>query len=546
VTSPPKKTKLWDLPSSIFFLALFLSCAASAIHLPFNSVEIDGWRATAVRLFGSFPGAANYAPTGGPALLWGPLHWLANFLGLSFRAECFLCGLAQNLLAFLTGVLVYRTARGFAGRTAARAASAVTVLVCLSSRLPQCFWSELVCLFLMAATLYHGVRLYFGLGSFDGRRWILHLVPMSFFFSILVCTRIVPALFLAAIGGAWLARHGPSRRLAVTVAVLFISCATSLAGFAYANHLRFGRFELADSGGEHLWNGVSPFADSALRGIALYERVRAENPGLSRGAIPWYRIELSETKRATALDAHRIFSSLSWEAIRRRPDLYLREGLRKFRQDAGKLVHLGPMGLFTYNQPEKILPALAPWSAVERFFDRVNDAVPVVFETLTVLVFHLVWAIGLGALLFLRRAAKGDRRFNRRSLVAANVLAAAPTFAFFAHRSFLLPSLVVVFTALLSGLLAARSKESPLISSSDLYLRVIPLFFLGVTFFGATFVSFLIEEGGFYRYQLPYLPELAIAAALALDWCAELVLAYVRPPLPSLEERLTSAPTVTF
>ena len=145
----------------------------------------------------------------------------------------------------------------------------------------------------------------------------------------------------------------------------------------WANVYRYGRFELSNSTGFHLWNAILPLADEMLEGSADYAALKRTIPDGQERRF-WeidYRSLPEADRRGRTMNE--FLRAISVRAIRDRPLLFLRHGARKTRAyialfpDRGWAFHRSrdnPLGVDDFLPP--LLPALTglrgPLGIVER------------------------------------------------------------------------------------------------------------------------------------------------------------------------------------
>jgi hypothetical protein len=243
----------------------------------------------------------------------------------------YLVSFAQNCLLFLSACLVYYTGRYVSSRKIAALAAISFLLFVLSVGLAQAFWSENVALVMFAAVLYVNATIYFERGDSARLFWRRALIG-SLLTALLVVTRVTPVLLIP--GAVLLLYDRLSHKRLVGYAALACLATGLLLGVMLAsNYARFGRVELTNSSGRHLWQGVLPIVDTALASSPEFLELKALNPDLQWKN--WYEMRLPNDLRQE-FDGEQLLGRLARQAIRNDPLLYLRLGFDKFVTTIGQ------------------------------------------------------------------------------------------------------------------------------------------------------------------------------------------------------------------
>jgi hypothetical protein len=315
----------------IVVMALLACTFVSALIQPVSPFPRDGWFETQYRLFGRFPGEDDYTPIAAPAIFYKVVHWLALAGGLDLRGEMYLASLAQNGLLFLSGCFVYCTCKHFSSRRVAGVTAISFLLFVLAAGLAQAFWSENVALVMFAAVLYLNTRIYDTAADASRSFWRLAFAS-SVLTGLLVITRMTPVLLIPGLFFLFYGRLSRKRLVGYT-ALACLTTGLMLGGMLASNHARFGRIELTNSSGRHLWQGVNPIVDTALVESPEFLELKALNPKIQWKN--WYEIRLPDDRRQE-FDGEELLGRLARQAIRSRPFLYLRLGLTKFVTTIGQ------------------------------------------------------------------------------------------------------------------------------------------------------------------------------------------------------------------
>ena len=358
-------------------VALPLISLAVMLGSRVNPWPRDGWFETQYFLFGHYPGYDNYAPVSAPALLFRLGHVIAVALGLDLTGEFYVGVVLQNLLVLLSAYFVYLTLKAMRF-TALAGPVAIGFLLCvLSTNLPQAFYSESTVVFLMAAVMLVVVLLPEARGV---NFWGLTAV-CSVLVGLLVLTRMTPIFLIPAIA-LLLFRRMPLIRVAQVAGALTAMTVLLLAVTVLANHARFGRYELTNSSGRHLWQGVMQLTDDpALRGLNWWEVPPA---GLTTMADPRDPMLASKAK----------------EIIRNEPGRYLLQGAKKFATTIGVApYYFGTGGSGGHTNPlgrTELLPSMADSGAYEGIVHGVMRRVYIAFSwayPFTIVVIAVAWIV---------------------------------------------------------------------------------------------------------------------------------------------------------
>ncbi len=340
-------------------VTLTLITCAVMLGSKVNPWPRDGWFETQYFLVGHFPGYDNYTPIAAPALLYRLGHVIADGMRLDLAGEFYVAVVLQNLLVLLSACFVYLTLKAI--RVSALAGPvAVGFLLCvLSTGLPQTFYSESMVIFLMSAVVLIVAVMPQHAETGGARFWALTLT-CGVLVGFLVLTRMTPIFLIPAIALLFF-RRVPVRRIAQFTGVLSGMTLLFLASTVLANHARFGRYELTNSSGRHLWQGVMEIAgDDLLGDSADYQQLKALNPRIQ--GLNWW--EIPPAGLATMADPREpVLASLSKQVIRKAPGRYLAQGAKKFVTTIGVApYHFGTGGPEGHSNPlhrTDLLPSLA-------------------------------------------------------------------------------------------------------------------------------------------------------------------------------------------
>ena len=410
-------------------LSMLAFCLLAALTQSVNPFPHDGWFESQSRLLRRFPGADNYTPIGAPAFFYAMTHAIRLVFGGGLEAQFYIASFAQNLLLYFSGVFLYLTHRLLGLPRLGLLASSALILFVQATLLAQAFWSESILIFLVSAILLAGVYL---AGSADG------LPRLSYYSILLLCnlllavsivTRVVPILILP--GLIFLVWSRYSQRETIRFAALSTGiCAFVVLLFMTANLYRFGRFELSNSVGRHLWNVVSPRADTMLAGSREYRIVKAAVPDVQ--GMHWWDLNEEKVAEQMHVSLEELLRTLSFHAIRHDPLMFVSAGL----ENAWRVLPDAPsrLGLdrAEYTNPlgrDSSLPPIArPFPLFEKFLGAIHRIGALVYP-------YFVYGT---LLVTIANSAMNDpllrRRFSR-SNEDGNFIAAVSGFSFFVFVS---------------------------------------------------------------------------------------------------------------
>lgn len=442
-------------------MLLLSFCLLTALTQFVNPFPHDGWFHSQSLIFTRSPGADNYTPIAVPAFFYASVHGIARVAGWGLKAEFYLASFLHHVLLFLTGLLLYLSHRCLGLPKAGLVTSVFVVVFVESTLIPRSFWSENLTIFLMSAILFTGIYLLVN-PDLDGRRFRWLTVLFGLLLGAFVVTRVIPLLILPAL--ILLFRVVLPRDRIAQFAVLSTALVSGLVLLSMsANLLRFGRFELSNSVGRHLWNVISPRADQMLAGSREYQLLKRTMPDVQ--GRPWWEVaNSSKVPELKSFTHEGLLRKLALDAISAQPVLFVKLGAKNARKLlSGCPGRIGLIRAEYYNplKRETMLPALVhPFPPLEN----------------ALAAFHQ----------FVSR--------NYRSLMCATLLLGGVAFA--AGTAF-----------------PARVKKG------SLYRRVW-LFSISV-FLASIYLSGQIELPD-VRYVVPYLPVFALMASTGLGMLAEL------------------------
>jgi hypothetical protein len=523
-------------------LILTLTALIATLGSPVNPYPTDGWYQTQYLLVASFPGADDYTPIAAPALLYRGAHALAVQAGLGLGGEFYIASVLQNVLVLLSACMVYFALRGLRLKRLAAPVAIALLLFILSTGLPQAFWSENATLFLTAALLLIVVVLLYGPDRSPARFWVLAVVG-GLLVGLLVVTRMTPVFLIPGIALLFF-RRLPLRQVLQFTGTLALITLLMMVSTVLANHVRFGRYELTNGSGRHLWQGMKDFSDRALADSPDYQALKTLDPNV-QGKNWWEvppvpRYQPSSQHHVPADAREPLLAKLSKQGIRNAPGLYLAGGARKFLRSIGSVPYRLGYDTFGVWNPLNRSELLPPLASSMRLPAAYNRAVAAVFSAIYATVAWLypisIFAIALSCL------AKAvvclqQRRWRRRGRTRDGATPMMPLMAF-AAGGLLLAALPIAsggrtvpaftgsaFCLLLLGLCTAvlrrrlRQQSSESSPQRSIWERGIPFFLvLVLLFFGSLWFSWQIEVAN-ARNALPLLPLWSIMLAIVLsDW----------------------------
>lgn len=512
----------------ILVLALLTICGA--LTLIVNPWPRDRWYLTSYMLFGSFPGYDDYTPVSVPAFLYFGAHSLARVLGLDLAGEFYVASLMQDLMLFLSACFLYWAIRLMRmPRVAATVAIAFLIVVFLIG-LPHTFYSENAVICLMSALILTFAAILHGRDLSERRFWTLAIVS-GVLIGLLVVTRMTPVLLIPLMPVLFW-RRLPARRITVVVGAAMVITLTLLMGLAISNHARFGRYEVTNSSGRHLWQGVKDFSDRALAGSREYQALERVKPRLQ--GTYWDKIPPAGPYRTVADPREPMLKRLAMQAIRNAPGLYLLHGVKKFVREIGQApsqdLH-APAGEAwnPLRRTEPLPPLLDVMHVPPKFSAAGRALLQVGYDA-----FERVYPISIVVLALSGMAMASEhthRVLSRRwahaarplrllllsvFLVAGVLLAAIPFSVFGRTRDGYIEGglcalLVGFVTSLLADTLGKRSATASTGEDHSLF------FFSALAFFGSLWFTWQVEFQA-PRYALPYLPFWAMMLAIAVPY----------------------------
>lgn len=310
---------------------LFLFTVTSALMLPVNPWPRDGWFRSQYKLIGSFPGADNYTPISAPAIFHKIINQIAKLFELDLKAEFYMGSITQNLFVFISALLVLWSCQKMGMRRIGSFVSILFIAFVLSTGLPQAVWSENIVLLLFSTVLYLTVMVYVGDVRQPKEFWLTSLACGAII-GLLVVTRIVPILLIPCLALLFFRRLNKKQFFSF-LAVISTTTAVFVLAMLLSNYARFGRFELTNSSGRHLWQGVTPINDQVLADSSEYLALKQHNPELG-GKNHWEIIIPGDQEDKYGGEA--ILGRLAKEAIFNKPLTYIKLGIWKFVHNIGK------------------------------------------------------------------------------------------------------------------------------------------------------------------------------------------------------------------
>jgi hypothetical protein len=510
---------------------LGLMTLISALFLPVNPWPLDGWFHTQDRLIGVFPGADNYTPIAAPAVFYKINHLLSAVLDLGTTGEFYLASVAQNGLIFVSACLILLSCRKMGTRWAANISASAFLAFALSTGVSQAMWSDSVVIFLFSALIFETVNLY--QREFSPRQFGVATAVSGLMVGALIVTRAIPVLLIPCLALLLFGRLD-RRRVTSYVASMSVISALFVLTMLTSNYARFGRFELTNSSGRHLWESVKTMSDRLLASSSDYSALHQIDPKIQGKG--WWEIQLPSS--AAEFHGERLFKSLAREAIANEPVLFLEQGVRKFTTRIAR----SPPRLGFYSLPDwyRQAPQASEWAGnplqremILSSFAVSKIGLPAVFGDivyvlngysfwLTERLYPLTVFFVLTTFSAVSISARLDNYGGILHLPLGVAIVAITSFGVVGGLSwaFLVGccSLLVVAQAfLIYQSFGSNSVRSTLLAMASRRLYI----FFAVAFFGSIWVSWQIESGS-PRHALSYSPFLAIMLGMALNfWTGE-------------------------
>src|SRR5262249_8283486 len=120
----------------------------------------------------------------------------------------------------------------------------------------------------------------------SARFWTLTAV-CSVPIGLLVLTRMTPIFLIPAFALLFF-RRMPMYRIVQFTGAASVMTVLMLLGTMLANQERLGRFELTNSSGRHLWQGITTFTDAALADSPVYQQLKSQKPNIQ--GLDWWKV----------------------------------------------------------------------------------------------------------------------------------------------------------------------------------------------------------------------------------------------------------------
>lgn len=321
-------------------LVIILVVGLFYLILPVNPWPIDGWYLSKDTLFSYLPNEDNYTPVAVPAYVYRSLYFVGGILGVSETGQFYLAAFFQYLILFVSMWYVYRTLSLIYAQKVAFGTTLVWLVFVLIKGLPMAFWSENIMLFLMSLTVYLSVN-----GLVDSEKSpygnVLIFVFLSFSIGLMATTRITPILIIPLLLVVSIGRYSVRRLSLVTGAMLVLSL-LMLEAVKVQNLFIFERYEVSNSIGRHLWQGVSPLStETGIDSVALSE-FRERVPEID--GLNWWEVfdkYKSVYPARTEVQFEDELKVVALDIIYENPNAYISLGVKKFI----KTVARGPFQL---------------------------------------------------------------------------------------------------------------------------------------------------------------------------------------------------------
>jgi hypothetical protein len=280
-------------------------------------------------------------------------------------------------------------------------ASGILAVFVESTLIPQAFWSENLTVCLMSAVLFVGLHLLQN-AQVSERRFRLLTILFGLLLAGLVVTRLVPIVILPGVIPLLRARLSRQRVLHFALLASAVVLAVALAAMS-ANLYRYGRFELSNSVGRHLWNVVSPQADRMLADSPEYRSLRKAIPD-AQGREWWELDEPDYGPDLAHFTREELMRKMALHGISRHPLLFVKLGAVNFatllRRCPARL-GLHHAAVNPLNRDSMLPPILGTFPLFERTLAGLHRFMAWIYR---VLVYGVLLA-GAVAFLFSRKAA---------------------------------------------------------------------------------------------------------------------------------------------
>lgn len=333
----------WNRQDFIYIAVVFLICLAIAITQQVNPFVIDGWFYTKSFLvrtlvekdhfMNKLTGLDNYTPIGFPALIYKITELVALVFNLDLKQEFYLGAIANNILIFLSILFTYTTLKILTNRIIALVGATTILFFVQSTFVTQSFWSETSSIFLITLIIYLTVSIIHDL-QFKNSLRFTQLIILGLSLGVFIITRAIPIILIPIIIWIFYQQKHPYFQFKQYSSIL-LTCFLVILLAMSANYYRFGRFELSNSMGRHLWNSVTDKANFYLQENDTYKLLEQYSKKDVQG-LRWWDVEIPNISEFEKLGSHlrlrkeNILKKLSVAAIRKHPLEWIKDGIHKF------------------------------------------------------------------------------------------------------------------------------------------------------------------------------------------------------------------------
>jgi hypothetical protein len=359
----------FDLCVATLIVALCLIMFATQAVNPYT---VDGWFESGSLILERNPGGDNHSPVGAPAFLYATVHWLVRAAGGGLREEFYAGSLAHNLMLAGSALLLYATHRRLGLPRMGAFSSLGLVLLIQSTWMTQACWSENTSLLLNATTIFAVVFLATR-PELSPRGVTGSSAVIGGLLGISTITRMVPLLLLPL--SMWFLWRTCGRLRARQFAIIATPVLiVLLVAAGAANAYRYGRFELTNSTGRHLWSGIREISEQLLGESESYQHWKRLEPDLP--GKPWWDIHTFPPGVAHGPTLDAALREMIVPGLRRHPLLFLENGLRRawgcYRRGLGRFGYVqsitNPLGIST-----PLPPPIARWDGYTDLLGRIGS-----------------------------------------------------------------------------------------------------------------------------------------------------------------------------
>ena len=311
--------------------------------------------------------------------------------------------------------------------------------------------------------------------------------------------------------------------------MILVTTVIFIMALSLSNLAGYGRFELTNSSGRHLWQGVMPITDDALNSSPDYKAIMEFNP--DRRRKNHWELRIPDVEKGK-FGGEALLGRLAKEAILNKPLAYIKLGIRKFVLTIGKRPYRLGFGEEQWYDPlntDELLPPIAMTilklptvfgDIVYKTFDYIYRAFKWIYPLVLFFVLSTYCAYFVsGVHLFLHSSDQNKKTFQVRYGTLVFFIMGTPIVALVSLgiNSLVFAGVCLIILVLQSLLISKYQLNFKLIASlNGLNIGVFYTFTI-LLFFGSMWISWQVEIAN-TRNVLPYLPFIFITFGMSLDF----------------------------